>query len=201
LPKPEGVPLLIVFADRTQYEQFVPRFGAQFNSVAPPPRSSGYSFFGFAMSYWDAEQGSDRPVYTHEFFHSYLSRTLRIESHGDWLHEGFASMQQLQAHPQKNIQQIVASGLEDERMRTPFERLCDGDRIPENRYWQAATLLEMMTASDKYQKKLPALLAAIGGSGSTALGPHLKLLETSWDQLSDDWSSFCQTKYVREAGN
>jgi hypothetical protein len=195
LEQSAATPLLIVFATREQYEQFAPRLGAQFNSVAAAPQSDGYTISGIATSYWNEQQGTDRPVYTHELFHSFLVRTLRIDTKGEWLHEGLASMYQIRAHPPENMSRLVMDGLKNERFRTPFQKLCAGERIPENRYWQAATLLEMMFATPQYREKLPKLFASFQRLGATDLDPHLDFLDTTWAELSADWASYCQTKY------
>ncbi len=192
-------PLLVVFADRTQYQQFVLRLGQQLNSVAPPPVSDGYSLHGVSLSYWDEQQGTHRPVYTHELIHGLLARSLRVRSRGGWWHEGLATMYQLRAHPQDNLVEIISEGIQQDRFRMPLDRLCTGERIPNNRYWQASTIVEMLLVSLKYQAKLQELTAAFQQQGSTNLQPHLEsILNTDWQGLTEDWISYCQQRYLAD---
>ena len=197
LGKPSHPPLLIVFADRQQYRQFTVRLGAQLGATAPPPSSDGYSLQGVATSYWDERRGTKRPVYTHELIHSLLARTLRIRSRGGWFHEGLASLYQLRAYPQDDVPRMVRRGIAQENAHLPLQTLCSGDRIPNSRYWQAATTIEMMLATDKYRSRLAELLAMFRRQGTTNLGPALEpIFGTTWDQLTADWKDFCRQRYA-----
>lgn len=198
LPEPVRKPMLIVFADQQEYERFPTVFAARFNSEAAPPKSTGFTFHGIATSYPDPDNPTLRPTFTHEFLHSCLTQTLRISNRGDWLQEGVASMYQLHFHPQANIPKIVRDGVEQERSRTPLAELCNGERIPMTRYWQAATVVQLLT-TDPYKDRFPELIAAIQNSKTTDLGPHLdSILKTDWETLTDDWLEFCKSRYVFE---
>ncbi|MDQ3621808.1 MAG: hypothetical protein M3463_04865 [Verrucomicrobiota bacterium] len=141
---------LLVFSSRDAYRAFPARLAAKLNAEATVPRAGGFTVFGIATSFWDPEQGSLRPVYTHEFVHALLSDRLRLDNRGEWLHEGLASRYQLRFHPQENFGAIVADGLAAASRRLPLERLCDGQPIPSNRYWQALTVAGMLLQQEKY---------------------------------------------------
>ena len=196
IPVPVRKPMLIVFADRQQYENFAPTFARNFNSTASAPKSTGFTFHGIATSFPDSDNNAVRPTYTHEFIHSWLTQSARISNSGEWFQEGMASMYQLRFHPQDNIPQIVREGLENENYRAELSVLCNGERIPSNRYWQAATVIEMLH-SEPYQDRWPLLLANLQSSRTTSLEPHLEtVLKTDWQKLTDDWMEFCRARYV-----
>jgi len=84
-------------------------------------------------------------VVTHEFVHSVLSNHMLIDSsHSDWWQEGVASTYQLRSHPQDDFWPMVREGLQNPEMRSPLGQLCNGGSIPMHRYWQAATLVQML---------------------------------------------------------
>lgn len=185
---------LVVFADRTAYQKFTVRTAEQLNSAAAPPTSGGFTFWGIATSYWDPDYGTLRPVYLHEFIHSYLDDALHLDNSGEWLHEGLASYYQLKFHPQDNFGDLVRNGLAA-RNFPPLEQVLNGKKIELTAYWQAATVIDMLLHDDAYNAKLPALVAAFQESGSTDLGPHLDKLGKSWDKFTADWEKFCARTY------
>ncbi len=190
---------LVVFETRKSYAAFTPRLAKQLHAVADEPRSDGFTIQGIATSYYDAELGTLRPVYTHEFVHTLLSRGWRLQNHGEWLQEGLAVTYQLRFHPQKDFRQIVATGIASPENHLPLEELTNGERIPMNRYWQAATFTEMLATDKKYAPKFKALIAALAQSGATALAPHReKMLGVSWETLTNDWKVFCSERYAPE---
>jgi len=193
----EGPPaVLLVFANDDDYRAFTPRLGERLGAEAPAPQSDGYTLHGVATAAWNPRYGTLRPVYTHEFVHAYLIPRLGYDNHGDWLHEGLAARTQLRFHPQPGFEKIVQQGLADPAARSPLEHLANGRPIPVQRYWQAATLVDMLFASPKYAPHRAALLAAIRKAGSAALGPHLRsVLETDWAELETDWKQWCAAKY------
>jgi hypothetical protein len=193
LPRPETATPLLVFATRDEYRQFVPRFAAQLNSAGAPPTSGGFSLQGVSTSYWDETQGTLRPVYTHEFAHGLLARSLRIPNSGEWLHEGLASHFQMRFHPQKDLPQIVSQGLKDEPR---LSDLCSGKKIALNQYWQAMTVVELLLSHETYRQHWPELIAAFQKSGSTNLEPHLEsVLHTTWPQFTQDWQAYCRKQF------
>ncbi len=199
LPKAHPAAVLIVFRDREQYEQFVPRLGQQFNSVAPIPSSDGYTLQGVSLSYGSPSLGTHRPVYTHELIHGVIARALRLRNAGGWFQEGTASLYQMRRHKQMRFANIVAKGIQRQKYHLPLKELCTGSQIPMDRYWQAATVVEMLMRKQEYRQRLPELLAAFGACGSSKLEPHLKpILETNWQKLTDDWKAFCQQQYLRD---
>ena len=189
-------PVLIVFSTRNAYQRFPVRFAERFDSNANPPRSGGFTLHGIATSYYEPKYGTLRPVFTHEFVHSLLNRSARIPNAGEWLQEGTASYYQLRFHPQKNLPEIVRSGLAKKTNRLPLETLCSGRRIPTTRYWQAATVIEYLLTDKDRRKQVPALFAAFQKAGATTLGPQLRsVLKTDWGGLETAWQKFCRERY------
>ncbi|MFM9960519.1 MAG: carbohydrate binding domain-containing protein [Planctomycetaceae bacterium] len=191
LPEPDRGAVLVVFQTRDEYRQFVPRFARQLNSESNSPESAGYTVEGVSTSSWDAQYGTLRPVYTHEFVHGYLCRTLRLASHGDWLHEGLASRFQLKLHPQADFNEFIKNALKNPKAHDPLRDLCDGHRIVGNRYWQAATLCQMLLTDERYRAGWPILLERLREARSNDLGPHLEpVWQTDFDKLTIDWRAF-----------
>lgn len=198
LPKePAHRPGLVIFSQRDAYAAFVTRLGTLLEATAAPPTSDGYHLQGIALSSWKPEAGTLRPVFTHEFCHSVLSHFALIDSaKSDWWQEGVANCYQLRYHPQPTLGDIVRQSLANPESRSRFQVLCSGDSVPMNRYWQVATLVEMMLSTPAYRANLPKLLSAFRDSGSTDLRPHLEpILGKTWDQLTTDWATWCQQNY------
>ncbi len=191
LGQPVSPPLLLVFAHEPDYRGFTPRFAQRLHQTGAAPTSGGYTIQALATSFWDPAQGSARPVYVHEYAHAWLDRVAALPAgRGDWLQEGFANHHQLLLHPQANFGQLVRTGLASPDAHLPLEQLCSGQRVPLNRYWQAATVLRFLLATRS--DKLPALFAAFSKAGSTDLGPQLgPVLETNWEDFSAAWRAFC----------
>lgn len=196
LTEPSRGAVLFVFQERAEYQRFAPRIARQLNSRLEPPEAGGYTLQGISSSWWDEKQGSLRPVYTHEFVHGYLSRTLPLSTTGDWLQEGLAAHIQLEFHPQENLSQLVREGLKSSS--TPLAELCSGRPISTSRYWQAATLWKMFLSESRYQSKLKELVDRLATANSTDLGPHLEpLWGVNFDKLTADWRSFCERQFNR----
>ena len=194
LTEPSHGALLFVFQERAEYQRFAPRIARQLNSHLDPPEASGYTLQGISSSWWDEKQGSLRPVFTHEFVHGYLSRTLPLSTTGDWLQEGLAAHIQLEFHPQENLSQLVRDGLKSSN--TPLAELCSGRPINMSRYWQAAMLWRMLLSETRYQSKLKELVERLAAENSTDLGPHLEpLWGTDFDKLTADWRAFCEQRF------
>jgi hypothetical protein len=196
LPELDRGPLLVIFPTREEYRQFVPRYVKQLNSVAELPGSAGLTIEGLSTSSWDAQFGTLRPVYTHEYVHGFLCHTLRLPSQGDWLHEGLASHFQLTFHPQDNFSELVQAGLKHPKWHDPLKDLCSGKRIADSRYWQAATLCRMLLTEERFRDGLPKLIDRLHESKTTDLSPHLEAVwKTDFDQLTDAWRAFCGREY------
>ncbi len=188
--KPARPARIVIHHNEEDYRAFVPRLGEQLGATAPMPKSDGYHVWGIALSWWiNPAAGVVRPVITHEFVHTILSNYMLIDSsHSDWWQEGVASLSQLRSHPQDNFWELVGEGLEKPEMRTPLEELCNGQSIPMHRYWQAATLVEMLTTDPEYKDKIFDLIAAIRKSGSTDLRPQLEpIYGKDLEQFTKDW--------------
>jgi hypothetical protein len=197
LPQPRSPPFFIVFAAPAEYREFQSRLARQFGGTGQPPTTDGYTFHGIATSSWDAKQGSLRPVYTHEFTHAFLSRSVLLpDGSGDWVQEGLASLFQLRFHPQAGFAKIVQQGTANATHRMPLKDLCNGKRIPMNRYWQAATVWQMFLTTKKFESHVPKLFDAFHSNRSTDLGPAIDpLLRTTWEDLEREWLDFCRVNY------
>jgi hypothetical protein len=193
LERPASPPVVIVFATPERYRAFPPALGERLNAKAPAPRSAGYTVQGLATSTWDARQGSLRPVYTHEFVHALLERSADLGNRNEWIQEGVASRYQLRFHPQRNFVEIVRTGIADPARHLPLRRLLSGEPIPADRYWQAATVVDLLLADAGFRARLPELIDAFRRVGSTNIEPHLgDVLGTDWERLEAAWRTHCQ---------
>ncbi|MFW5681391.1 MAG: hypothetical protein ACOC1G_00145 [Phycisphaeraceae bacterium] len=187
---------LLIFDREEDYRSFPPRLGERLGAAAPEPTSDGYTLWGIATAVYDEQLGNDRPTFVHEAVHSILVRRLGLYSKGDWLHEGIASYLQLQYHPQQNFPKLVQQGLSSPRFRTALPELLNGQRISLQRYWQAATVCEMLLDNPAYRRQLPALVKAMQQAGTTDLGPHLEtILDTDWEAFERRWQNFARQRY------
>jgi hypothetical protein len=188
--KPARPARIIIYQNEEDYRAFVPRLASQLGAAAAPPTSDGYHVSGIALSWWiEPPAGVVRPVITHEFVHTILSNYMLIDSaHSDWWQEGVASLFQMRTHPQDDFWELVGEGLEKPEMRTPLEELTNGQSIPMHRYWQAATIVEMLTTDPGYKDKIFDLIAAIRKTGSTDLRPLLEpVYGKDFEQFTQDW--------------
>jgi hypothetical protein len=196
LEKPVSPPLVVVFSTRGKYQAFSPALGKLLNAQIAVPQSGGYTIMGIATSSWDPAQGTLRPVYAHEFVHALLENCTRLGNRSEWFHEGFANYYQLKFHPQKNFRDIVVQGLKNPQARSPLRELTAGTPISGERYWQAATVVDLFLANDQYHGRLGELFRAFQKSRSTALAPHLeKVLNKDFDKFEQDWRARCAKAY------
>ncbi len=192
---PPANPLvLVVFAAEDRYRQFPVALGERLGAGAAPTKAAGYTVQGIATSFWDPRQGTLRPVFTHEFVHALLSATLHLDNTSEWLQEGLAAHYQLRFHPQANIRAVVTESL-DAAAADTLAKVCSGSRIPLDRYWVAATVCRMLLEDPALAAKLPAVVAAVQKSGSTAIGPLLPVLGLSREELDAKWRAFCRRHY------
>ena len=194
---PANPMMLVVFAEEDQYKEFPVKLSERLGAQAAPTTSSGYTVQGIATSSWDPRQGTLRPVFAHEFVHALLTATLHLDNKGEWFQEGMASHYQLRFHPQANIRSLVTSNLESADPDI-LKQVCTGSRVPLNRYWVAGTLCRMLLEDPELAAKLPAVVAAVQKSGSTAMEPLLPVLGLSWEQLDEKWRAFCRKTYGEE---
>ncbi len=198
LPEPMRGPVFVVFQTRDEYRKFASRYAQQLNCEVTPPETAGFTVEGVCTSSWDDQFGTLRPVYTHEFVHGYLARTLPLATQEDWLHEGLASRFQLTIHPQTNLKEMVRDGLRTPLRHDPLKQLCDGRRIVINRYWQAATVCQMLMTDERYRAGFPILLERLRDSKNNDLGPHLDpVWQSDFDKLTSDWRAFCEREFGR----
>jgi hypothetical protein len=191
---PTNLVMLVVFAEEDRYQEFPVKLSERLGAQSAPITSSGYTVQGIATSSWHPRHGTLRPVFSHEFIHALLSATLQLENKGEWFQEGLASHYQLRFHPQANMRSVVSDSLKEADADT-LKKVCSGARIPLERYWVAATLCRMLLADPALAAKLPAVVAAMQKSGSTALEPLLPQLGLSWEELDERWRTFCRQNY------
>jgi hypothetical protein len=193
--QPSATPArLLIFATRQEYQKFPPRLAEQYGKEAALPQSDGFTLLGWATASWDAQQGAQRPVFVHEFVHSFLETRLGLANSGEWLQEGLATYYQLQAYPQKNVPEFIRDGIAREQF--DLKALTSGKPIAATTYWQAATLCSLLVRDPTYQPKFKDLIAALRKSRSTALQPHLAtVLQVDFDQLTADWKKHCREAF------
>ena len=197
LAEPSRGAVLFVFQERSEFQRFAPRHARQLSTHLEAPQTAGFTLQGISGSWWDAKQGSMRPVYTHEFVHSYLARTLPLSSTGDWLQEGLAAYVQMEFHPEANLNRLIRDEMKSSK--TSLAELCDGRRIGTSRYLQAATLWKMLLSEERYRSKLKELIERLAAANSTKLGPHLDVLwQTDFETLTAEWREFCGKQFHRE---
>ncbi len=199
LVPPAEAPRLIVFRTRETYAAFPPRLAERLGGViAAPPRSDGFTMLGIATSSWDAARGSLQTVYTHEFVHATLGRSLLLDNRGEWLHEGLASTYQLRFHPQADFANIVSQGLADRIDGRRWKRSAAARRqLRSMRTGKGQPWWGLLAPGDRYRDGFPKLLEEFKKSGSTDLGPHLNtLFKVSWDDLTADWIAYCRKTWT-----
>jgi hypothetical protein len=197
LPKDGPPGVLFVFAADDEYRAFVPRFAQRLGGETPRPGSDGFTTHGVAASSWDAEKGSLRPVYCHEFVHSYLGPRLLLANKGEWFHEGAASWYQLRFHPQTNFTDLVRRELARGEGPPSFDAIGDGEKLPMPRYWQAATAIGLLVSDEHHRKRLPKLVEGFQQSASTKITPHWQsALDTTEEAFRGQWRAFLAKQYL-----
>lgn len=188
LSPPSVRPVLLVFAQEEAYRRFAPKLAGIFQQVAREPRADGFTARGIATSSWKGTE--PRPVFTHEFVHSWLSVRADLDNRGEWLQEGLASRYQLRFHHQ-DLKPAIAAAMQDPKLRMPLADLANGRPIPLNRYWQTATLTGLLLETDSLRKKLPELFRAVQAAGDTNLAPHLQpVFGLDWPELETQWRAY-----------
>lgn len=205
LPEPDSPPTLLIFATRQQYLAFVPRLAHKLNSGSPQFDSGGFTLQSIGTSFWDWHKdfGPLRPVYFHEYVHSYLGRTALLPDNSNWLQEGIANFYQNELFPQENLpntkdlRDIIIEGLDDQNKRDPLIKLASGKGINGNQYWQVLTLVRFLMESRKYGTRWEQLFKAFAKNGSTDLRPLLRdVLKVSPEQFEREWMEFTRNYYT-----
>jgi len=192
--EPAGPLMVVVFADEEAYRQFPVDFAAALGGTVRPTQAGGITIRGIATSSWHPRYGTLRPVYTHEFIHALLSATLRLDNKQEWFQEGMTTHYQLRFHPQAGVEADVVRSLDaaDENI---LREVGTGTGIPLERYRVAGTLCRMLLEDPDLAPRLPAMVAAMQKTGSTALEPLLPVLGLTWAELDTRWRDFCRTTY------
>jgi hypothetical protein len=189
--------VLLVFADEEDYRRFPATLAARLGAQARQPEAAGFTVQGIATSSWDPRHGTLRPVYTHEFVHAMLSAMILLDNKSEWFQEGLAANIQLRFHPQPGFEAQLLREL-DAAGEDILRDVCDGEPIPLERYWVAATLCRMLQEDPELAARLPQAVAAMQKSGSTRLEPVLPLWGLTWDELDGRWRAFCRKTYAQE---
>ena len=193
LKAPMNKPILIVFANRDEYRAFVPRFATMLGAEAREPGSEGVTIEGIATSFLDLARGDIRPVFTHEFVHSYLHQSMLLPNRSDWLQEGLAVHFQRKFHAEANFAENMQRVMNDRKLQMPLRTLTSGQGIPVTQYWQAMTVVELLMKNPKYSGNFETLVAEFTKAGTTNLAPHIeKILKTNFDELEKDWRESCK---------
>lgn len=162
--------MLLVFRDREAYVEFFKRLGAAWRVSIAPPSAGGYTVQNIAASFFDPNQGADRPVFLHEAVHAAVAARLGLvcgaDGHDPW-QEALANYVQLAVHP-------------DSLERGAYRTLFSGDLVPlaglfagratTAQYARLASVVGFLAEED------PARLRA----AVTAEGVDLEALERDW---------------------
>lgn len=194
---PRRTPRLIVFAGDEAYRAFAPRVAEAFGRVAASPRSDGFTLLALAHAAGSEAHGSDRPVFVHEFVHSWLECRALLPNQGEWIQEGLANHVQMELHPQPGLATLMRDALADPAAAVPLVELTGGGPIGGARYWQAMALVQALLELPRYADRFGKLVAALRDAGSTALSPHLgPVLATDLEQLERDWRDHAAARYA-----
>ncbi len=165
IPPPAPVSL-VVFPDPAGYRDGVRKIATAFAAQVTPPDNDGFTIEGIGTSSWDAAQGTERPVYAHEFVHALLSKAANLPNGGEWLQEGLASWYQARFYPQATLAEVVRGRL---ARPLPLSRLCDGQRIEPQYYGDAWTVVGTLLEDPQWAGTLPRVFEAAARTGSTSL--------------------------------
>ncbi len=199
LPPPSRPPVLLVFAKADDYRSFPPRIAERMGSTAREPTSDGYTIVGVATSWWDAQKGSLRPVFFHEFVHAWLSQAGGLACEGHWLHEAVANFMQLSLFPQPGFDELVRRSLDAGAAR-PLRELCSERPVRVSDYWQLVTVFRMLVSKPPYSERLPKLFEAARAHSSFDLGLYLaEAFGVDWDQFVADWTAYCDEAFPNAA--
>lgn len=169
LPKPRHAVMTLVFATKSQYQQFWPKFSQKHASVVAPVRSNGFSLLGVAGSYFSAEFGPVRPVWIHETCHALLGPALGLSNASEWLHEGLANHYQLNWTKQ-NLRELHRSRLASGSYK-PLSVLTNGKRLRLDDYAQATHFVGWLLANRQRKQQLSSAMTAMRKRCSTELEP------------------------------
>lgn len=200
LEKPTVPAKLIIFETEEEYRDFPPKYVKLISAQINKPQADGFTFRGVATSYWNPKYGTIRPVYTHEYIHSYLDWSFKI-SENNWVQEGLATHYQMIFHPQPEIAEKIIAKI-DLSEYLSFQKLLDGGPVELQHYWQAMTIIQMLAEDPKYKNKYPELFNFMQKYGTTAMNKPLKALyNKTWKQFENDWKKFTKERYSKLINN
>lgn len=188
---------LLVFSTQQSYLRFPTSLAKTLNSEVAPPTAAGFTIMGLATSSWDREQGTLRPVYTHEFVHAWMTEAVGLDNGNEWFQEGLASLVQQAYAPQPNLVSIIEKGMANPGLHTPLKELCNGQKIPLTRYWQAMTVVDLLTSQPEHKEDLPRLLEAFHQSGTTDLALHAQtVFGISLEEIEKQWAQYVRSQWL-----
>lgn len=175
-----------IYHKAADYRALWRRVGACYRGAFAPVGTEGYSYRVFcATSYDDPGQfARRRSVVSHEFAHVWLYLNRGLRNDGNWLTEGLATAVQLHFFPDSGRRGDFARWMHAGKM-LPLKRLMDLPRIEPKDYWQAGTLVELLTA--RHAEKLPAVVAAFN-KGASAFAIVTEVLGTDFATLQKHWA-------------
>lgn len=164
----DAQPILVVLPDRRQFAEFCERLAHRYGRTVEPPTSDGVTILGYAITYWDEETGWERPALIHEYVHSVLDRQARLPSRSEWVHEGFANWYQIRYRESESLETLYEE-LEASNERSPIARIVTGDRITQEQYPRALSIIDFLIDSPELRERLPLMLQSFASFGTTDL--------------------------------
>lgn len=195
-----GPPMLVVTQTRAGQHALVHAITGAAAATDVDRVPAGFTLLGIATSSWEAELGSLRPVYAHEYVHSLLHRSCALlDGDNDWVQEGLATRYQLRAHPEAAPPADQTAWMEVGGLQI----ILDGGSV-ENRnggYMRAWSVVGLLLEHPRYAPHRQALLRAFAESGSNALEPQLgPVLGVDRETFLADWQAWTQSQAAPTSG-
>ncbi len=198
LAAPARPPTLFLFELEQDYSKFAGQIGTLFHrSIRSSTSVDSSTIYGVTASFQRVDKSTKLSNDSiRELVHAWLQQFASLQGYGDWLHFGLTDHLQRKLRPQKDFGKEIAKRINDPSMRLPWTRLTDGDPIGAQYVWQAATLIDMLLATQKFKAKIPELMQAFKNQGSTRLEPFIEsILATDWAKLESEWMQYCKKNY------
>ena len=195
LPPRRAVPL-IVFASDQEFNAFWRRLGSpsRVSLEAVPQGVAGRTIESVATSHFQEWPEDGLALYVHEASHALLHQMFGIGAGGNWLAEGVATNYEWQVS-QPDVH-AVRAGLADPGGRMPLETLLNGERVPRERYWQAALVVQWLLDDPLRRVQLPTLFAAMREEGSVDARQLVgRYLGMSVNDVEEAWLTWAHAQY------
>lgn len=185
----DAQPILIVLPNEARYLEFCGQLAERYGRTVTEPASDGVTILGHAITYWDPEQGWERPTLIHEYVHSVLDRQSRLPSKSEWVQEGFANYFQIRFREPDSFEELYAA-LEENDERSSVARITTGSRIERSQYPRALSIIEFLKQEPQFRDRLPLLVETFISFGTTdlrnlsepVLGMPLSELQVRYDE-------------------